>query len=348
MLSGSGRHRRPRQIPALVVTAGVTGAGLALPLMAASGAQAADAQTWDRVAQCESGGLWSADSGDGYYGGLQLTRSMWEQHGGTEFAPRPDLASRAQQIAVAERILQDRGPYAWPSCAVDSGLAKDGPAPKVDPGPEDGSQDASPGSTHRTAPQPSSSAPANSRTGKTGSPDDAPDSSASPRQPDQRPPVKDDDRPTGKHRKPADGSSGDTVNGPSGKPSAQPSGTPSADPSAGPSASPADGSDQSAHPGDSTPGQDPHTGANTDGSTGKHRADSQDSGADRASRGGAEARTQPPSANDYTVRPGDNLSVIAEQHSVQGGWHRLYRDNQKVVGDDPDLILPGQQLELKK
>ncbi|MGK5632388.1 transglycosylase family protein, partial [Streptomyces sp. URMC 123] len=135
MRSGNGRHRRPRQAPALFVAAGVTGASIAMPLLAASGAQAADAQTWDRVANCESGGVWSANTDNGYYGGLQMTQQTWEAFGGRDYAPRPDLASRSQQIAVAERVLAARGPdKAFPGCAVNAGLAKDGKAPGVNPG----------------------------------------------------------------------------------------------------------------------------------------------------------------------------------------------------------------------
>jgi hypothetical protein len=155
MRSGNGRHRRPRQAPAIFVTAGVTGAGLALPLFAASGAHAADTATWDRVAQCESGGTWSANSGNGFYGGLQLTLGMWKQYGGLSYAPRPDLASRSQQIAVAETILGDRGPDAWPSCAVNAGLKKDGRAPDVDPG-----------STQSPTPTPSPADPSDSASGR--------------------------------------------------------------------------------------------------------------------------------------------------------------------------------------
>ncbi|WP_143665945.1 transglycosylase family protein, partial [Streptomyces griseus] len=69
MGSANGRHRRPRQAPAIVVAAGVTGSAIAIPLLGASGAHAAEASTWDRVAECESGGMWSADLGNGYYGG---------------------------------------------------------------------------------------------------------------------------------------------------------------------------------------------------------------------------------------------------------------------------------------
>ncbi|WP_181790788.1 transglycosylase family protein, partial [Streptomyces phytophilus] len=137
MRSGNGRHRRPRQAPAFVVAAGATGAGLALPLLGASGASAADAGTWDRVAECESGGLWSADEGNGYYGGLQLTMAMWQEYGGEEFASQPDFASRAQQITVAERILAGMGAdKAWPECAQDAGLHGDDSVPEVDPGAE--------------------------------------------------------------------------------------------------------------------------------------------------------------------------------------------------------------------
>ncbi|MBB1256880.1 transglycosylase family protein, partial [Streptomyces sp. OF3] len=123
MLSGTGRHRRPRQAPALLVTAGVTSAGIAMPFMGATGAQAVEPSTWDAVAQCESGGMWSANQDNGYYGGFQLTLKTWKKYGGTEYAERPDLASRGQQIAVAEKILAGEGPEAWPVCAVSSGLA---------------------------------------------------------------------------------------------------------------------------------------------------------------------------------------------------------------------------------
>ncbi len=134
MGSANGRHRRPRQAPAIVVAAGVTGSAIAIPLLGASGVHAAEASTWDRVAECESGGMWSADLGNGYYGGLQFSQETWSAYGGTAFAPRADLASRSQQISVAEKVLDDQGPKAWPSCAVISGLAVDGSLPGVDPG----------------------------------------------------------------------------------------------------------------------------------------------------------------------------------------------------------------------
>jgi phage-related minor tail protein len=71
---------------------------------------------WDAVAMCESGGNWSINTGNGYYGGLQFSQSTWDAFGGQEFAPRADLATKAEQIAVAERVLVGQGPGAWPTC----------------------------------------------------------------------------------------------------------------------------------------------------------------------------------------------------------------------------------------
>ncbi|WP_206320629.1 transglycosylase family protein [Streptomyces zingiberis] len=124
MRSGNGRHRRPRQAPAIFVTAGVTGAGIAIPLLAATGAQAASGATWDKVAECESGGLWSADTGNGRYGGLQFSQEAWERYGGLNYAPSADQASRNAQIAVAEKQLAAEGPGAWSGCATSAGLVK--------------------------------------------------------------------------------------------------------------------------------------------------------------------------------------------------------------------------------
>ncbi|MBV1949327.1 transglycosylase family protein [Streptomyces sp. BV129] len=129
-----GRHRRyqPSRInrASLTVTAG--GAGLAIPLVAAGTADAADASTWNKVAACESSGNWSINSGNGYFGGLQFTRSTWEAYGGTRYAPRADQATREQQIAVAEKVLDGQGPGAWPACGPRAGLARGGNAPHTE------------------------------------------------------------------------------------------------------------------------------------------------------------------------------------------------------------------------
>jgi uncharacterized protein YabE (DUF348 family) len=72
---------------------------------------------WDAIAKCESGGNWSINTGNGYYGGIQFDKQTWNAYGGSQYAPRPDLASKAEQIAVAEKVRDARGGYgAWPVC----------------------------------------------------------------------------------------------------------------------------------------------------------------------------------------------------------------------------------------
>ena len=74
-----------------------------------------DAQ-WDRVAECESSGNWSANTGNGYKGGLQFSDSTWRAHGGNAYAPSADKASREEQIAIAKQVQREQGSRAWPSC----------------------------------------------------------------------------------------------------------------------------------------------------------------------------------------------------------------------------------------
>ncbi|MEU7583269.1 transglycosylase family protein [Streptomyces sp. NPDC041068] len=130
-----GRHRRyqPNRInrASLTVTAG--GAGMALPLTVAGTASAADVDTWNKVAACESSNNWSINTGNGYYGGLQFKQSTWEAYGGTAYAPRADRATKDQQIAVAEKVLDAQGPGAWPVCSAKAGLARGGSSPDVTP-----------------------------------------------------------------------------------------------------------------------------------------------------------------------------------------------------------------------
>ncbi|MFD9903835.1 transglycosylase family protein [Streptomyces sp. NPDC059063] len=119
--SGKGKHRRPTKLDKATRAAtvvGVTGAAVAAPLMAAGTANAATASEWDRVAQCESGGNWSINTGNGYYGGLQFSASTWAAYGGTQYAPTADKASKAQQIAIGQKVLAGQGKGAWPSCGV--------------------------------------------------------------------------------------------------------------------------------------------------------------------------------------------------------------------------------------
>jgi len=77
---------------------------------------------WDTIAECESGGDWAINTGNGYYGGLQFLGSTWRGYGGEEFAAYAHQASRAEQIIVAERVLADQGWDAWPTCARRAGL----------------------------------------------------------------------------------------------------------------------------------------------------------------------------------------------------------------------------------
>jgi len=77
---------------------------------------------WDRVAQCESGGRWNINTGNGYRGGLQMDQTFWKRHGGLAYASAPHLASREAQIAVAERGLAVQGWGAWPTCSRRLGL----------------------------------------------------------------------------------------------------------------------------------------------------------------------------------------------------------------------------------
>ncbi len=130
-----GRHRRyqPNRInrASLTVTAG--GAGMALPLTMAGDAGAADVGTWNKVAACESGKNWSINTGNGYYGGLQFKQSTWEAYGGTAYASRADRATRDQQIAVAEKVLDAQGPGAWPVCSAKAGLTRGGGSPDLTP-----------------------------------------------------------------------------------------------------------------------------------------------------------------------------------------------------------------------
>ena len=77
---------------------------------------------WDRLAQCESSGIWSRNSGNGYFGGVQQDMTFWRRYGGLAYAARPDLASRGAQIAVAQRGLAVQGWGAWPNCSRALGL----------------------------------------------------------------------------------------------------------------------------------------------------------------------------------------------------------------------------------
>ncbi|MFD4526301.1 transglycosylase family protein [Streptomyces sp. NPDC058470] len=311
MLSGNGRHRRPRQAPALLVAAGVTGSAIAIPLLGAASASAADTTTWDRVAECETGAAWSDNAGDGYYGGLHVTQWDWENYGGLEYAPSADQASRSQQIAVAEKILDGRGLVAWPTCGPLSGLSKDSASVEVDTGVVDDSPSATPGSADPSA----SSSP-------------SPSASSSP-------------SPSGSPSADATEDTGNPTN------SDAPEVEASADASADPSATKSDESDKSAPADDSSSAPEDEATAGrhrgdtaTEGAT-DGRTDDATSGR-HASRDSDTARAVVDGS--YVVQAGDSLSVIADALGLDGGWTQLYDENKETVGADADLILPGQSL----
>ncbi|MEU2444944.1 transglycosylase family protein [Streptomyces althioticus] len=306
MLSGNGRHRRPRQAPALLVAAGVTGSAIAIPLLGAGAASAADGETWDRVAECESGGSWSQNTGNGYYGGLQLTQDDWENYGGLEFAPSADAASRNQQITVAERILADQGVGKWRACGLLTGLNQDTGSPDVDPGVSSGAEQD------------------DTRTGGTSTSSGSPES--------------------------GDSSASPSPSATSGSSDASGEAKSDADASASPSASTTPESDESDKSGQST-GSSAVT-ESEDGGSGRHRGPSAqedvtaDAGTPSSGRHASPSTDTPAGIADdrYTVQDGDSLTSIADSLALTGGWTALYVENQQVIGDDPNLILPGQRL----
>ncbi len=173
------------------------------PLAFAGAANAAPDSAWDKLAQCESGGKWNTNTGNGYSGGLQFSPSTWRAYGGKGSAAG---ASRAEQIAVAERVLAGQGWGAWPACSSKMGLRGN----KAEPG--------------KAAPK------------------------AAPAKPAKPAPAK-----------PA-----------------------------------------------------PAPGA--------------------------------PAGGGYTVAAGDTLSKIAQKQGVAGGWQALYARNKALIGANPNVIQPGQQL----
>lgn len=134
-----GRHRAPTRLDgagrALARTA-LAGAVAGVPLViTVPAANAASDSAWDRLAECESGGNWNINTGNGYYGGVQFSPSTWRAFGGGEFAPNAHHASREQQIVVAERTLAGQGWNAWPSCSRQTGVRGESATPRSAPAP---------------------------------------------------------------------------------------------------------------------------------------------------------------------------------------------------------------------
>ncbi|MFE6223360.1 transglycosylase family protein [Streptomyces sp. NPDC057854] len=359
----------------------MTGSALALPLLATGSASAADAATWDRVAACESGGQWSANLGNGAFGGLQMTQELWERHGGLAYATSPDLASRAQQITVAERALAS-GSTAWATCAPIAGLENDGEATGVHPGPvvpreeeggvapESNRTGGTPAGTDTaTAP---AERPAAGETAETSAPATTPADSTGRAETAETAAETEEARkaPSGSATapaKPTSPTSPDTSTAPTapgvgvtplpattapGAPDAS-TGTPEApvgtpDGSGAPVAptTPAAPGTEGSDVASAAPGTGKHRGEAAPEETGKSDT-SQESG--RHAAAADKVVSTPVNADEadaYTVRPGDSLSEIAQANDLPGGWDALYDANRQTVGTDPDLILPGQSLEL--
>jgi LysM repeat protein len=118
MASIQGKHRRQSRIVRSVAKVALAGAVIGVPLTIAATPANASSVNWDAIAHCESGGNWATNTGNGFYGGLQFTQSTWRANGGSG---SPQNASRSQQIAVAERVLQTQGIGAWPVCGKHAG-----------------------------------------------------------------------------------------------------------------------------------------------------------------------------------------------------------------------------------
>ncbi|WP_030615523.1 transglycosylase family protein [Streptomyces achromogenes] len=364
MLSGNGRHRRPRQAPALLVAAGVTGSAIAIPLLGAASANAADGTTWDKVAECESGGSWSADNGTGYYGGLQISQDDWDTYGGGEYAASPDQASRQQQIAVAEKILAARGTAPWATCALLSGLTRNSGSMDVDTGvgdsgdtrgSSDSSETAGNSGTSKTpgTSDPSASPDASPSTGSAADPE-----AGSSSDPATTPSTKQD---KGDKADKGDADTGRTADeevgkGAGGTPGSTGTETPESD------KSPTPGTGDSPYPGGS-PTATPDAGTVTNpqqaagswslvdtgavGTGGRHRGPSADETLTNAQHDASSGRHASREPDTYTVRQGDSLSSIADSLEVDGGWRALYAGNKKAIGADPNHITAGQTLDVQ-
>ena len=117
------RHRaQTRSLRKAAVVAAIAVAVAAPVSSTLSSADAATDRTWNRLAGCESGGNWHINTGNGYYGGVQFSESTWLAYGGGRYAHRADLATRDQQIRIAEKVLKDVGWHAWPACSAKLGL----------------------------------------------------------------------------------------------------------------------------------------------------------------------------------------------------------------------------------
>ncbi|MGO1954931.1 transglycosylase family protein [Microbacterium sp. JB110] len=137
-LTNADSRRSARRLGGGLLAASV--AAMAATAFVPTAANAADGATWDALAQCESGGNWSINTGNGYYGGLQFSMSTWQAYGGSG---NPADASRSEQIRIAENVLAGQGWGAWPSCSAQIGASGSAEPTESAPAPAETSSDAS-------------------------------------------------------------------------------------------------------------------------------------------------------------------------------------------------------------
>ncbi|MFJ1974986.1 transglycosylase family protein [Streptomyces sp. NPDC087903] len=328
MLSGNGRHRRPRQAPALLVAAGVTGSAIAIPLLGATGASAATGTTWDHVAECESGGSWSENAGNGYYGGLQVSQDNWEKYGGLEYASSADEASRSQQIAVAEKMLDDQGIAAWPTCGLLAGLSKDSDSADIDTGLGTGSPDSSDSSGSSGLSDSSESSSSSSSPSASPTPSGASASAGA-----------------GKDKKDKSATSDTSSDADKGDDSGTEKDASGSSASSSPRVAKQDEADNL----EQSVGTSSLVDTGALGS-GRHRGGSatEDAASDATSSAGRHVAGEGDASpvDSYTVRLGDTLASIADSLGLDGGWRALYDANRDAIGIDPSSIAPGQTLRV--
>ena len=117
-MSYRGKHRTLSTTARNLARVAVAGIAVGAPIAMAAPASASYAPDWDMLAQCESSGDWSINTGNGYYGGLQFSLETWRAYGGSGY---PHEASKYVQINIAEEVLAAQGPDAWPSCSSSTG-----------------------------------------------------------------------------------------------------------------------------------------------------------------------------------------------------------------------------------
>jgi len=129
MAFNRGTQRKQSSAARTIAKVAVAGIIAGAPLALGVGTASAQGMDWDALAQCEASGNWAANTGNGFYGGLQFTQGTWNANGGSG---NPANASRAEQIRVAESVLRTQGSNAWPSCSKRLGayVGKSAPAPK--------------------------------------------------------------------------------------------------------------------------------------------------------------------------------------------------------------------------